>query len=113
MAHMYISENKESNHMLVAGFAQFPKGTPIFETQKVIGCILIIDLDTETIVDANFTFLRETTNQFIASLIRGRSIKHGVDELISEVEKRVLIPGQRALIQSIIKAYERYCETKL
>lgn len=29
--------------VLAAGFAQLPKGTTLYEIQKVIGCVLVID----------------------------------------------------------------------
>ncbi|MFS0646383.1 DUF3870 domain-containing protein [Siminovitchia sp. 179-K 8D1 HS] len=102
----------KKDHVLVAGFAQFPKGTPVYETQKVIGCILIIDKTTDIIVDASFTFILDMTNEFISSLVRGKCIKNGVEAIIKELEEKFLIPGQRAVIQSVIAAYERYHDMK-
>lgn len=104
--------NMKKDHVLVAGFAQFPKGTPVYETQKVIGCILIIDKTTDIIVDASFTFILDMTNEFISSLVRGKCIKNGVEAIIKELEEKFLIPGQRAVIQSVIAAYERYHDMK-
>ncbi|MDQ0341030.1 hypothetical protein J2S00_003874 [Caldalkalibacillus uzonensis] len=98
--------------ILVAGFAQFPKGTPVYELQKVIGCILIIDKEKDMIIDATFTFLMDTTRDFLRSLVSGKCIREGIDDLIDEIEIRCNIPGQRALIQSVINAYERYCDIK-
>ncbi|MDQ0341205.1 flavorubredoxin [Caldalkalibacillus uzonensis] len=100
------------NHVLVAGFAQFPKGTPIFELYKVLGCILIIDKENDVIEDATFTFLADTTRNFISSIVKGKCIKNGIDDVIKEVEIRFIVPGQRAVVQSIIAAYERYCDYK-
>ncbi len=99
-------------HVLVAGFAQFPKGTPVHEQYKVIGCILIIDITTDIVVEATFTFLIDTTRNFVSSIVTGQSLKNGITDIVKEVERRVHIPGQKALIQSIIAAYERYCELK-
>ena len=102
--------NYGPNTVLVAGFAQFPKGNSLFETQKNIGCILIVNVDTHVIEEATFTFLMETTNRFAASLLKGRSLAQGIDSIVRDLEKHMLIPGQRALIQSFCSAYERYCE---
>lgn len=99
---------KERDVVLVAGFAQFPKGTPVYELHKVIGCILIVDKNDEIIVDATFTFLMDTTRDFIKSLVCGQSIKEGIGPLIEKMERQINIPGQKALIQSFINAYERY-----
>lgn len=98
--------------VLVAGFAQFPKGTPIYELHKVIGCILVIDKKQELIVDATFTFLMDTTRDFIKSLVCGKSVKDGIGSLIEEMESHLSFPGQKALIQAFINAYERYRQLK-
>jgi hypothetical protein len=102
-------EMKDS-YVLVAGFAQLPKGTPVFEMQKTIGCILIVDTESDVIVDCTFTFIRELTNNFLAALIRGKSLKEDIDEIINLVNKRFIVPPKKAVIQSIISAYNRYCE---
>jgi hypothetical protein len=96
--------------VLVAGFAQLPKGTTLYETQKMIGCVLIIDRETHVILDVSFTFLMELTNEFISALIRGKSVADGIDEIVHTVEQRFLVPPQRAVLQALRAAYERYCE---
>ncbi|MFM1653380.1 DUF3870 domain-containing protein [Brevibacillus sp. B_LB10_24] len=96
--------------VLVAGFAQLPKGTTLYEVQKTVGCVLIIDRDTDLILDVSFTFIMDVTNEFICSLVRGRSVRNGVDEIVQEIEERFLAPAQRAIIQSLRVAHERYCE---
>lgn len=102
--------NKRKNEILVAGFAQFPKGTPVYEMQKVMACVLIIDRDTEIIVDATLSFVLDMTRDFAASLLIGQSLKNGVQEIIKEIEEKLIIPGQRAVIQALIAAYDRYRE---
>ncbi|MFJ8257882.1 DUF3870 domain-containing protein [Peribacillus asahii] len=101
-------EFKES-YVLVAGFAQLPKGTPLFELQKTIGCILVIDTNNDTIVNATFTFLQQLTNNFISSLIQGKSLEN-IDDLILDIENKFLVPPQKAVIQALIAAKNRYQE---
>lgn len=104
--------NYGKQHVLVAGFAQFPKGNPVHELYKVMGCILIIDVKDDIVVEATFTFVTDTPKNFLSSLIKGQSVKNGIAHIVKEVERRVHIPGQKAVIQSLIAAYERYCELK-
>ena len=60
---------KDNDHyVLTTGFAQLPKGTPLFEMQKIIACVLVIDTDEEIVVEASFSFLMDLTNEFICSL---------------------------------------------
>lgn len=98
------------DRVLTAGFAQFPKGTSLFETQKVIGCILVIDTKTETITDANFTFISETTNNFVSALLVGEKVDEGIDPLLNKMEKQILFPGKKAAMQAVISAYRTYKE---
>jgi len=99
--------------ILVAGFAQLPKGTPVFEMKKSIGCILIVDRKTTIIKEATFTFIQDLTNDFISSILIGRSLVEDIDEIIKEVEERFIVPPQKAIIQSIISAKNRLQENVL
>ena len=104
-------EHHNKNDILVAGFAQLPKGTPIFETQKVIGCIVLIDRNTDMIKKATFTFMQDLTNEFSASLILGYSIRTDMDKIIENIEEKLIIPPKKAVIQAVISARNRYIET--
>jgi len=99
-----------TKNVLVAGFAQLPKGTTLYEIQKVVGCVLVIDRDTQMIVDASFTFVMGVTNDFISSMVRGKSVENGIQEIVQDIEERFLVPPQRAIIQALRAAYERYCD---
>lgn len=100
----------KSSCVLAAGFAQLPKGTTLFEVQKTIACILIIDKDTEKIEDVSFSFVMSLTNEFVSSLVRGKSLKNGLEPIIKEIEERTNVAAQRAIIQALRSAYDRYCE---
>lgn len=105
--------DKYKNHVLVAGFAQLPKGTPAFEMQKSIGCILIVNQDTAVIEKATFTFIKDLTNDFISSLLIGYSLVDDIDEILLNMEKKFLVPPQKAVAQSILSARNRYIENAL
>ncbi|WP_442598521.1 DUF3870 domain-containing protein [Neobacillus sp. D3-1R] len=105
-------EMKDS-YVYVAGFAPLPKGTPVFELQKSLGCLLIIDKETDIIVDCDFTFIKDITNNFLSSLLRGQSLQNGIDHLTKLIESRFLVSPQKAIIQAFITAYQRYMESKM
>lgn len=100
------------NCILTTGFAQLPKGTPLYEMQKIIACVLVIDTSTETIVEASFSFIMNLTNEFICSFIIGESVKDGVKEITKKIEKKYIASEQRAIIQALRSAYDRYLEAK-
>ncbi len=102
---------KNENLVITAGFAEVPKGTTLYNMYKMIGCVIIINTENLTIHDISFTFVMNTTSDFIAQLLRGISIQDGLDEAIEIIQKKVFIPGQGALIHSLKQAYDRYCES--
>jgi hypothetical protein len=99
------------NQVLAAGFAQLPKGSTLYEVQKVIGFVMIIDKTTDIIIDASFTFIMDLTNQFISHLVRGYDIKRGTEPLIERIREQFLAPPQGAIIQAIRAAFDRYLES--
>lgn len=107
-----MSLEVKDSYVLVAGFAQLPKGTPLFELQKAIGCILVIDSNNDTVIQSTFTFLQELTNDFINSLIQGRSLED-IDDIILDIENRFVVPPQKAVIQALITAKKKYQEKKV
>lgn len=107
-----MSATPNTGTILTAGFAQLPKGTPLYETYSMVGCVLIIDVEQERIVDAGFTFLMEITSEFLAGLIRGLSVADGLDEINRVIQERFLGPGQGAVLQAIRAAVDRYYEHK-
>lgn len=106
-----IGEMKDS-YVFVAGFAQLPKGTPVFEERKSIGCLLIVDKELDIIVECDFTFIKDITNNFLSSLLRGQFLGNGVDHLTRLIESRFLVPPQKAIVQAVVSAYNRYIESK-
>ena len=101
----------KDNHVLIAGFAQLPKGTPVFEIQKTIGCILRVDLETDVVIEATFTFLQDLTNDFLAEILEGKSLNN-IEEMIKEIENKFIVPPQKAVIQALISAKKSYFERK-
>lgn len=102
-----------NNNVLVTGFAQLPKGTTLFEHNKIIAVVLIINYEDQFIEDAEFTFLTDLTNYYISSLIKGMDISEGLDHVINKVKKHCHIPSQNAVVQALRSAYDRYQESCL
>jgi hypothetical protein len=107
-----MSHYAGKNTVLVAGFAQVPKGTTLYKVYSMVGCVLIIDVDEQVICDAGFTFVMEKTSEYLADLIRGKSIANGLGEVNRAIQERFLAPGQGAVLQSIRAAMDRYYESR-
>lgn len=98
----------DHNHILVTGFAQLPKGTPLTETQKMFACTIVIDQRDGTIVEASFTFLMKLTEDFLRAMIIGKRYPDDWEEIQQQINKQYLVPTQGAVIQALRVAFERY-----
>lgn len=98
------------NNMLITGFAQLPKGTTLFEQNSIMAVALIINHEEKVIEDAEFTFVTDLSNYYLSSLIKGMSIKHGMDSVYERIRKHCQIPSQGAVIQALRSAWDRYQE---
>jgi hypothetical protein len=107
-----MTDFADKNTVLAAGFAQIPKGTTLYEVSTMVGCVLIIDADTEEICDAGFTFVMDKTSDFLTGLLRGKSIANGLGDITQVIQQRFLAPGQGAVLQAIRAAVDRYHEMK-
>lgn len=106
-----MSLEVRDNHILVTGFAQLPKGNPVYEVQKNIGCVLVVDVETDVIVEATYTFLQELTNSFLGGLLRGKTLKD-TESIIKDIENRFISGPQKAVIQGLISAKKNYYDAK-
>lgn len=104
---MHSKEN-----ILVTGFAQLPRGTTLYERNKIVGCVLVINYKTEVIEDVEFTFVADLTNFYLSSMIKDYEMKKGLLPLLNLVKKHCLLPSQGAIIQAIRSAWDRYQEAK-
>lgn len=103
----------ENNTVLITGLAQLPRGTTLYERYQTMTVVLVINVETEVIEESEFTFIADLTNHYLTSIVRGYDLKNGINPLIDILRKRVLIPSQGAVIQSIKSAWDRYKESKV
>jgi len=101
------------DNVLITGFAQVPRGTTLYERNKIIGVVLVVNTKTEIIEDAEFTFVADLTNYYLSDLIKGYDLKKGIQPLTEIIKKHCLIPSQGAIIQAVRSAWDRYHESKI
>lgn len=103
---------RHQDTVLVTGFAQLPKGTTLYEKNKIIAVVLIINYKEEMIEDAEFSFVTDLTSYYLSSLIKGISLSNGMDPVYDKIKKHCQIPSQSAVIQALRSAWDRYQEYK-
>lgn len=101
----------KEDFILVSGFAQTPKGTPVNETYKHIGAILLIDKNTNRIIKSDFTVVSDLTKEILQDLIQDYCIDEPFENLVNKTKRHMAIPSMGAILQAIKSAIERYKDT--
>jgi hypothetical protein len=98
--------------VLVTGYSKAPQGTSMYEKYKHAGIILEVDIFTNVIENASFTFVSGLTTNFFERLIVGYDLTKGLDELINKIKMHYLAPSQQAVIVALKAAVQRYWDHK-
>lgn len=100
------------NCVLVTGHAQIPKGTALYEHYKIMDLVLIINLNDDLIVNAEFTFLTRCLNEFLKTIIIGRSLSSDLEDILEDINNNTFFPARKAVVKALQNAQDRYEEVK-
>ncbi len=100
------------NTILVTGYSKAPQGTSMYEHYKHAGIILEINIDTNKIENASFTFISDLTTSFFKKMINGYDLTNGLEDLIKRIQNHYLAPSQQAVIVALKSATQRYWDHK-
>lgn len=100
------------NSVLVTGYSKAPQGTSMYEMFKHAGIVLEIDMETHTIVDAEFTFIAQLTKDFFRRLIVGYNLSEGIEPLIARIQDHYFAPSQQAIVVALQSAVQRYWDVQ-
>lgn len=96
--------------ILVSGYAQAPKGTPMYEVHKWAGVVLEIDVSSNRIVAAECLLLTSLARDFCARLLVGYDLSAGLDPLIELMTARLQTPSRDSIVVAVRTAVQRYME---
>lgn len=96
------------NTVIVTGYAKAPQGTSMYEMYKHAGIVLEVDLIEHKIVNAEFTFITELTQNFFRKLLIGYCLADGIEPLIERIQNYYFAPSQQAIIVALQAAIQRY-----
>lgn len=94
--------------VLVTGYSKAPQGTSMYEMFKHAGIVLEIDMETHTIVNAEFTFVAQLTKDYFRRLVVGYNLSEGIELLITRIQDHYYAPSQQAIIVALQSAVQRY-----
>lgn len=93
----------------IVGDSKTALNNPIMQRYNSFFIGLVIDRETDKIVDAECSSTIELTSQFVKSLFKGKSILE-VDAVLAEIEQRYFGSSQKALMVAFKNANIKYVQ---
>lgn len=97
-----------SSTVFITGQAKPCKEDSIFVVYNVFFISLIVDIETDIIVDATCNTVRVMTQDFIRSILVGQNLATGIDEMVQCIRQRFFGMVQKSLIVALKDAHNRY-----
>lgn len=96
------------NMILVTGQSKPVKEDVITSTYPVFSVCLIVDKETDRIVDAGCTTAMDETREFVRQMLCGKNLVTDLERMRSEIKSRFFALLQKALVVAVKDAQNRY-----
>jgi hypothetical protein len=96
------------NTLFIAGHAKLPAGMAAKSIYETLTITAEIDVKYGVIVEASCTLATEHGREYISRLLRGHSLRDGVEEPLAELKKFYLGKAYNALAAAIKDLYKQY-----
>lgn len=96
------------NTVYVTGISRLSKSDPIFSNYEVFFIGIVIDKDTDIIVDSTCNMVKEKTETFINSILEGYNLKNEINNIEKEINTRFHGIAQKAIIAAVKDARNKY-----
>lgn len=102
--------------VLFSGYARLPSGTVSSELYGVMALVLIVDIQTGRILEADCTLSTRLAERFVISLLVGQSLNDKPENLIAKINQVYQGSAKKAIItalRTIIDKYPAIVHTKI
>ncbi|WHY00292.1 DUF3870 domain-containing protein [Neobacillus sp. DY30] len=96
------------NTIFIAGHAKLPTGMAARSIYETLTITAEIDKYYGVIVDASCTLATEHGRDYIARLLKGHSLRNGIDMPLDELKEGYLGKANPALIAALKDLYKQY-----
>lgn len=98
----------DENNVLFSGYAKLPDGTVSGEVYKVMGLVVLIDVRTGTITQADCTLSTRLAERFVLQLLIGRKIQEESMAIIEEINSVYQGSAKKAIITALRVIASKY-----
>jgi hypothetical protein len=96
------------NIVLFSSYAKLPSGSASSVIYHIMAMVVLIDIQTGEIVEAECTLSTRTSRQFAALALIGSSLQNGPEELVRRIEDTYYGTAQKAIITTIRGIHIKY-----
>lgn len=96
------------NTIFIAGHAKLPSGMAARNVYETLTITAEIDKNYGVIVDASCTLATEHGRDFISRLLKGHSLRNGIDEPLEMLKQGYLGKANHALVAALKDLYKQY-----
>lgn len=96
------------NTYLIAGHAKLPQGMAARNVYDSLTITLELDRKYGVIVDSSCTLATEHGREYIRQLLRGYSLKDGIEELLNQVQDHYRGKACQAIQAALKDVYQQY-----
>jgi hypothetical protein len=98
----------KDNIVLFSSYAKLPSGTASGELFRVMALVMLVDVSSGKIVNADCTLSTRTSENFITRALVGGSLAQGPDKLVRLVNDIYQGSAKRAIITALKGIYDKY-----
>lgn len=102
----------DKNTVYIIGHGKTTSDNAITEQFKIFFMGLVIDINTDEIVDLSCSATISTTPEFVASIFVGKKLDNYKEEIEKEIKRRYFGSSQSAIIVAYKDAVKKYKEVK-
>jgi len=100
------------NTIYIIGNSKSQKNNPITQIYNIFFIGFVVEKNSGIILDADASFILQSSINFIKSLFVGRSMEEDINQIIEEIEARYFGSSQKAIIVAFKDAHKKYLQIK-
>jgi hypothetical protein len=94
--------------VLFSGYAKLPTGITASEIYKIIGVIVLVDMNTGEIIEADCTLATQLACKHVSGALIGHNLTNSPDHLVRLIDKIYQGSAKKAIITAIRIIYDKY-----
>ena len=92
----------------VTGVSKPSSNDPITSTYDCLFVGIVVDRETDEIVEMTCNTVKEVTCHFLRSIMVGYNVVDEIDEMVDEINERFLGMAQKAVVAALKEARNKY-----